>query len=126
MAIHSQRLLTWVGTVVVALGPPTHINQRVCFALTVTLHICNSSETLASVPNSSGILIFSRTKRYAYGLATVKTSYLLNVSYLAYLWMLLADKVKSHLTFLSLFSTIPGDLRTLIFASSSSSTQHKF
>lgn len=87
MAIHSQHLLAWVGTVsfykiAVALGPPTHISQGGCFALTVTLHICNSPETLASVPNSPGILVFSRTKCYACGLATVKTSYLLIVSLL--------------------------------------------
>lgn len=51
-----------------------------CFAFTVTLHICNFPESLASVPNISGILLFSRTKCYAYGLATVRTCYLLIVS----------------------------------------------
>lgn len=59
-------------------GPNSHQSGG-CFSFTVTLHTCNSPETLASVPNSPGILVFSRTKCYAYGLATVKNSYLLNV-----------------------------------------------
>lgn len=63
-------------------GAPNSHQWGGCFALTVTLHICNFPESLASVPNSPGILVFSRTKCYAYGLATVRTGYLLVVSLL--------------------------------------------
>lgn len=82
MAIHSQYLLTWVGRYSFFLlsgngpGAPNSPQSGGCFALTVTLHIYNSTETLASVPNSPGILVFSRTKCYAYGLTTVKPGYL--------------------------------------------------
>lgn len=39
-------------------GAPDSHQWGGCFALTVTLYICNSLESLASVPNSPGILVF--------------------------------------------------------------------